>query len=215
MAVAHRSPFHGPRLHVRRHPHPVADRAGRSAGRGAAVAAGLRRAAEAGGARSWPRRSRGRRCRRRPWCTRRICGWSDGEQAQHWNSRGHFFAAAAEAMRRILVDNARRKQRRKHGGDRQRVDLDADVRSPRDARRRPAGPRRGPRQARGRGPAAGRAGQAPLLRRADRSTRRPRRWAFRRAPPTATGPTPGPGCMQELDRRPDETSRFLQIRFVA
>jgi RNA polymerase sigma factor (TIGR02999 family) len=36
--------------------------------------------------------------------------------AQHWNSRGHFFAAAAEAMRRILVENARRKQRIKHGG---------------------------------------------------------------------------------------------------
>jgi RNA polymerase sigma factor (TIGR02999 family) len=47
----------------------------------------------------------------------------DSEQVQHWNSRGHFFAAAAEAMRRILVDNARRKRRRVHGGDRQRVDL--------------------------------------------------------------------------------------------
>src|SRR5262245_46170338 len=34
----------------------------------------------------------------------------DTEQAQQWNSRGHFFAAAAEAMRRILIDNARRKQ---------------------------------------------------------------------------------------------------------
>src|SRR5262245_33905469 len=45
-------------------------------------------------------------------------------QAQHWNGRGHFFAAAAEAMRRILIDNARRKRRPKHGGDRQRVDLD-------------------------------------------------------------------------------------------
>jgi len=42
----------------------------------------------------------------------------DVEAAQHWNSRGHFFGAAAEAMRRILVDNARRKQRPKHGGDR-------------------------------------------------------------------------------------------------
>src|SRR5262245_23460464 len=42
-----------------------------------------------------------------------------------WSSRGHFFAAAAEAMRRILVDNARRKQRPKHGGDGQRVDLEA------------------------------------------------------------------------------------------
>src|SRR6516165_5292830 len=45
----------------------------------------------------------------------------DGSQAQHWNSRGHFFAAAGEAMRRILVDNARRKKTEKHGGDRQRI----------------------------------------------------------------------------------------------
>jgi RNA polymerase sigma factor (TIGR02999 family) len=43
--------------------------------------------------------------------------------ARHWNSRGHFFGAAAEAMRRILVDIARRKQRPKHGGDRRRVDM--------------------------------------------------------------------------------------------
>jgi RNA polymerase sigma factor (TIGR02999 family) len=48
----------------------------------------------------------------------------DVERAQHWNSRGHFFAAAAEAMRRILVDAARWKRRPKHGGGRQRVDLD-------------------------------------------------------------------------------------------
>src|SRR5437660_4038418 len=48
----------------------------------------------------------------------------DTDQAQHWNSRGHFFAAAAEAMRRILVEQARRKRRLKHGGDRRRVDLD-------------------------------------------------------------------------------------------
>jgi RNA polymerase sigma factor (TIGR02999 family) len=40
----------------------------------------------------------------------------DAEQAERWNSRGHFFAAAAEAMRRILVDNARRKQSEKRGG---------------------------------------------------------------------------------------------------
>jgi RNA polymerase sigma factor (TIGR02999 family) len=51
----------------------------------------------------------------------------DVTQAQHWNSRGHFFAAAAEAMRRILIDNARRKRRPKHGGDRQRVALDESV----------------------------------------------------------------------------------------
>lgn len=42
-----------------------------------------------------------------------------------WDSRGHFFAAAAEAMRRILVESARRKMRLKHGGDMQRHDLDA------------------------------------------------------------------------------------------
>jgi RNA polymerase sigma factor (TIGR02999 family) len=49
----------------------------------------------------------------------------DTDQAQNWNSRGHFFAAAAEAMRRILVESARRKQSRKHGGDRAREDIDA------------------------------------------------------------------------------------------
>jgi len=54
----------------------------------------------------------------------------DVQQAQHWNSRGHFFAAAAEAMRRILVDHARRQRSRKRGGDRQRVDLDFLAASP-------------------------------------------------------------------------------------
>ena len=44
----------------------------------------------------------------------------------HWDNRGHFFAAAAEAMRRILVENARRKSRVKHGGDRSRVPLEAN-----------------------------------------------------------------------------------------
>jgi RNA polymerase sigma factor (TIGR02999 family) len=49
----------------------------------------------------------------------------DVKHAQHWNSRGHFFAAAAEAMRRILVDQARRKQADKRGGRGRRVSLDA------------------------------------------------------------------------------------------
>ena len=48
----------------------------------------------------------------------------DGEEAQHWNGRGHFFAAAAEAMRRILVESARRKKRIKHGGGREPVEID-------------------------------------------------------------------------------------------
>ena len=50
----------------------------------------------------------------------------DVDKAQHWNSRGHFFGAAAEAMRRILVDNAKRKQSEKRGGQIQRVGLDED-----------------------------------------------------------------------------------------
>src|SRR3954470_24752554 len=51
----------------------------------------------------------------------RLIGPAD---ASRWDNRGHFFAAAAEAMRRILVDAARRKRREKHGGDRHRVALD-------------------------------------------------------------------------------------------
>ena len=48
----------------------------------------------------------------------------DVEKAQRWNSRGHFFAAAAEAMRRILVEDVRQKRSLKRGGDRVRIDLD-------------------------------------------------------------------------------------------
>ena len=47
-----------------------------------------------------------------------------GEQPHGWNGRGHFFGAAAEAMRRILVETARRKGRVRHGGGRTRIDLD-------------------------------------------------------------------------------------------
>jgi RNA polymerase sigma factor (TIGR02999 family) len=49
----------------------------------------------------------------------------DVDQIQGWESRGHFFAAAAEAMRRILIDQARRKHADKRGGARRRVELDA------------------------------------------------------------------------------------------
>lgn len=48
----------------------------------------------------------------------------DTEKAQHWDSRRHFFAAAAESMRRILVENARRKGREKHGGKLKRIQFD-------------------------------------------------------------------------------------------
>jgi RNA polymerase sigma factor (TIGR02999 family) len=55
----------------------------------------------------------------------------DVEKAQHWNSRGHFFAAAAEAMRRILVDQARQKLSLRRGGDRQRRSIeDQEIEAP-------------------------------------------------------------------------------------
>jgi RNA polymerase sigma factor (TIGR02999 family) len=58
----------------------------------------------------------------------RLVGEAGG---QHWSGRNHFFAAAAEAMRRILVESARRKHRLKHGGDRVRAELDeAEVLAP-------------------------------------------------------------------------------------
>jgi RNA polymerase sigma factor (TIGR02999 family) len=60
----------------------------------------------------------------------RLIGMAD---ERRWESRGHFFAAAAEAMRRILVDTARRKHTRKHGGDRRRVALPDVPAEPDDA----------------------------------------------------------------------------------
>jgi RNA polymerase sigma factor (TIGR02999 family) len=57
-----------------------------------------------------------------------------GDANQHWDSRGHFFAAAAESMRRILVENARHKQSQRAGGEWQRVELsNADAASPQPA----------------------------------------------------------------------------------
>ena len=134
--------------HVRRDAHPGANRIGRS---GCRRAASCRWSMRSCG--SWPRRgslrrSPARRCRRRPWCMRPICGWwgsrseetgvGSGERDRRasgsrtpvplprpLHSRGHFFAAAAEAMRRILINRARDKNRQKRSGGWQRVDLDA------------------------------------------------------------------------------------------
>ncbi len=54
----------------------------------------------------------------------RLVGQAD---AARWDNRGHFFAAAAEAMRRILVDHARHRRRQRHGGDRTRIELNDDL----------------------------------------------------------------------------------------
>jgi len=51
----------------------------------------------------------------------------DVEKAQHWDGRRHFFAAAAEAMRRILVESARRKRSVKHGGEQVRIELNEEL----------------------------------------------------------------------------------------
>jgi RNA polymerase sigma factor (TIGR02999 family) len=58
----------------------------------------------------------------------------DGQVIQRWESRGHFFAAAAEAMRRILIENARRKRAEKHGGRWARQELDdVEIAAPADS----------------------------------------------------------------------------------
>ncbi|MBN2132499.1 MAG: sigma-70 family RNA polymerase sigma factor [Sedimentisphaerales bacterium] len=57
-----------------------------------------------------------------------------GDASQGWANQGHFFAAAAEAMRRILVENARRKKRIRHGGTFQRIDLDESIAAESDER---------------------------------------------------------------------------------
>ena len=111
------------RRHVRRHPPPGRRRGRRPAGRGRLlplVYDELRKLAAARLAAEAPARP----SRPPPWSTRPTSGWSAATSAR-WNGRGHFFAAAAEAMRRILVESARRKGRLKHGGERQRVDLES------------------------------------------------------------------------------------------
>ena len=116
----------------------------------------------------------------------------DAKAAQAWNSRGHFFAAAAEAMRRILIESARSKAREKRGGDWRRVNferLDVATRfllinwSPWTTRSR--------------------AWRPSTTSRVNWSsfailpvwlwTRPPRPWAFRRQPLIDTGPTHAPG----------------------
>ena len=116
------------------------------------------------------------------------------EDAPRWDSRGHFFAAAAEAMRRILVENARRKRAEKHGGGLRTPGPRRGGDRGRRPLRGPPGPRRGADEARGRGPGQGRAGQAPLLRRPVRRGGRPRRSASPAQRPIATGITPRSGC---------------------
>ena len=123
------------RRHGRRYANPIANRVGRSDRRRATLAAGVRRTAQAG------RRKVGQE---KPGQTLQATALvheaylrlvDRRRRLQHWDSRGHFFAAAAESMRRILVDNARRKKSLKRGGNRNRVelgDVDPAIRPPED-----------------------------------------------------------------------------------
>ena len=86
-------------------------------------AAGLRRAAQTGRGQTGSREAR-QTLQATALVHEAYLRLVDVEQAQQWDSRGHFFGAAAEAMRRILLNRARDKQRLKRGGDRRKVDLD-------------------------------------------------------------------------------------------
>ena len=78
-------------------------------------------------ARSWRTKPPGRRSMPRPWCMRPTCGSSARRPTCTFANCKHFFVAASEAMRRILVDNARRKGRAKRGGHLRRVELEGDA----------------------------------------------------------------------------------------
>ena len=113
-----------------------------------------------------------------------------GDQPRDWNGRGHFFAAAAEAMRRILVEAARRKQGPGGAGTSSAATSPDHPAEEDDSERLLAldealtdSPPRAPRR---------RARQAPVLRRPDHPEAAAA-LASRPEPPTATGPTPGPG----------------------
>ena len=143
--------------------------------------------------RGWPTRSPARRSQATALVHEAYLRLVGGEQARHWDGRGHFFAAAAEAMRRILIDRARHKQAIKAGGG-----------PPRGSTRRPrAGPGGGERRTTarpGRGAPAARS-EDPRRPRwsssafspASPPSRRPPRWASRPPPPRRTGRTPGAG----------------------
>ena len=188
--------------HERRHAHPLGHRAGRPAGGRGSAAAGLRRAAQAGRAEAGAGEARADAPGHGPGPRGLPAAGRTRSEARHWNSRGHFFAAAAEAMRRILVDNARRKRRPKHGGDRQRVELDdVDLAGRRTASDDLLALDEALTRLAARGPA-----KAELVKLryfagpVDRGGGRvPRHLAAR--PPSGTGPTPGPGCSAELRRR--------------
>ena len=114
----------------------------------------------------------------------------DADQMPRWNGRTHFFRAAAEAMRRILVDQSHRKQSLKRGGDWHEIDLEQVAAVEPESHRRRGRARRGARPTRPTRPRKGRARQASLLRRpvGRRSRRRPGDLPRHGRPPLALCP---------------------------
>ena len=138
---------------------------------------------------------------RPPWSTRRISGWLRVTEPRNWNGRGHFFAAAAEAMRRILVERGpRQKCSLKRGGDRQRSSLDHLEASSDRARMRSLALDEALTKLAANDPAGRGTGQAPLLRRTD-VQEAAAILGFRRVTRVRTGLTPGPGFSGPGERR--------------
>ena len=138
-----------------------------------------------------PARSPVRRSRPRPSSHEAYLRLVGSDPDRRWDGCGHFFAAAAEAMRRILVENARSKARQKRGGGLRRVDL-ADQAAPRSGRGSPR-PRRRPEPAGGRRPGRG-ARWSSSASSPGWVTRRSRlTWASPSTSLARNGPTPGPG----------------------
>jgi RNA polymerase sigma factor (TIGR02999 family) len=103
---------------------PTRASAGRSGCRGQPVAAGLRRVAQLA-AQKLAHGKPGQTLQPTALVHEAYLRLVGGDPGQHWNGRGHFFAAAAEAMRRILVDRARARGCEKRGGQFQRLDIDS------------------------------------------------------------------------------------------
>ena len=158
---------------------------------------------------------RGRRCSRPPWSTRRTCGWSEADAGQHWNGRGHFFAAAAEAMRRILVETARRKPpaaaRRAAGTGRTSRRAGRVARPPRTLAR----PGRGARRVRS-GTTPRRRGWSSSATSPGCRTRRPRRPSASPAgPPTGVWAYARAWLYRQISRRADRPDIFpVQLRLA-
>ena len=124
------------------------------------------------------------------------------DPARPWDGTAHFYAAAAEAMRRILIDRARDRQAAQ-AGRRPQPQPSRPRRTHRRGRlaRRPHRPRRGPGPTRADRRPGGRIGQAAAFTPDCRSTRPQRPWAWSAVPPSATGHSPGPGCSGSSLRR--------------